>query len=323
MAKFTPRFDLTTFGEGGLRLSTSSDQRLEMTTSLDVNLAGAEANVACALSRLGRRCGWISGLPDSPLGRRVVNGYRQHGLDLNALVWFDSGRLSTYFVEYAQPPRPIQVYYDRRNSCFTNLRPEQIDWDYLLDTRLIHLTGITVPLSPDSTTIVSEAIQRAKVAGVPVSFDVNYRRTLWSAEEATQTLRPLIEGIELLFCSHRDAIELFDCAGSCEDCLTQLAEQCGARHVIMSSSDSGISAYIDGIVLYQPVLPVTIVDRLGAGDGMAAGVLHGWLEDDFAKGLQYGAAMASLALSQQGEQVITTNTELHSLLAADRIMLSR
>ncbi|MEM7128397.1 MAG: sugar kinase [Chloroflexota bacterium] len=318
-----PRFDLTTFGEGGLRLSVPVGERLEVAAKLDVNLAGAEANVACALSRLGHNCGWISGLPNSALGRRVANEYRQHGLDMSAVVWSDSGRLSTYFVEYATAPRPIQVFFDRKDSCFTKLSPDQIDWDYLLDTRLIHLTGITVPLSPSCTQIVTEAIKRAKSANVPISFDVNYRSLLWKSVNAAQILQPLIRGIELLFCSHRDAVELFGCMGECEESLTKLAEQTGAKQVVMSSGEDGLYGWRDGKILFEPAQPVVMVDRLGAGDGMAAGVIHGWLDGDFAKGVKYSAAMAALALSQQGEQVMTTVAELDSLLAEGRLMLSR
>lgn len=274
-------------------------------------------------ARLGHRCGWISGLPDSALGRRVVNEYRQHGLDMNAVVWSDSGRVSTYFVEYAATPRPIQVFFDRKDSVFTQLTPDQIEWDYLLDTRLIHLTGITVPLSDNCTRIVTEAVARAKAANVPISFDVNYRSLLWKSGDAAQILRSLIAESELLFCSHRDAADLFDCTGKCEESLTKLAAQTGAKQVVMSSGEDGIYAWRNGEILFEPAQPVTMVDRLGAGDGMAAGVIHGWLEDDFAKGLMYGAAIAALALSQRGEQVMTTATELESLLAEDRVSLSR
>ena len=100
-----PRFDVTTLGEGQLRYSVSPGQRLEVATQLDVHVACTEANVSSLLARLGWRCGWISGLPSTPLGRRVANEFRLSGLDMSAMVWSNSGRLATYYVEYAVPPR--------------------------------------------------------------------------------------------------------------------------------------------------------------------------------------------------------------------------
>ena len=123
-----PRFDVTTLGEGQLRYSVPPGQRLEVATQLDVHVACTEANVSSLLARLGWRCGWISGLPSTPLGRRVANEFRLSGLDMSAMIWSDSGRLATYYVEYAVPPRATQVYYDRANTVFTNLTVEQVDW---------------------------------------------------------------------------------------------------------------------------------------------------------------------------------------------------
>jgi 2-dehydro-3-deoxygluconokinase len=103
-----PRFDITTIGEGQLRYSVPPGQRLEVATQLEVHVACTEANVASLLARLGWRCGWISGLPDTPLGRRVANEFRLSGLDLSAMVWSDSGLAILRRV--CRPPRATQVY---------------------------------------------------------------------------------------------------------------------------------------------------------------------------------------------------------------------
>ncbi len=309
------KFDVTTIGEAMLRLSVPAGVRLETARQLDMFPAGAEANVVAALARLGRPCGWVSALPDSPLGRVVTNELRQAGVDVTAVQWSVNGRMGTYFIEFSVPPRPTQVVYDRANSCFTQLQPGQIDWDYLLDTRLLHLTGITPPLSPGCLTIVQEALKRAQERGTAVSFDVNYRQKLWSPETAVATLRPLIQQVDLLFCSQRDAHTLFGCQGEPEDVVAQLATQTEARHIIVSLADEGVIGW-DGQTYRRQAAPqVQIVDRIGAGDALAAGVINGWLDGDFAAGLRYGVILAALALSQYGDMVITTQPELTALAA--------
>ena len=190
-----PRFDVTTIGEGQLRYSVPAGKRLEQATQFDVFVAGTEANVTCLLSRLGWRCGWVSSLPNNPLGRRVSNEYRLAGLDLSAVVWSNDFRLATYYVEYAAPPRATQVYFDRASTCFTNLTVDQIDWDYLLDARLLHLSGLTVPLSGSIQEIILEAVKRAKAKDIRLSFDMNYRHRVWSTEEAAKTVKPIIRAV--------------------------------------------------------------------------------------------------------------------------------
>ncbi|MCL4870526.1 MAG: sugar kinase [Anaerolineae bacterium] len=310
-----PRFDVTTFGEAMLRLSVPAGTRLEMAQQLDLYPAGAEANVAAALARLGHAVGWVSALPDHALGRRVAHALHQAGVDMAAVQW-GPGRMGSYFVEFAVPPRPTQVIYDRADSCITRLQPADMPWDYLLDSRLLHLTGITPPLAPGCRAIVAEAIRRARGQGGAVSFDVNYRSKLWSVEDAAATLRPLIAEVDLLFCSGRDAQTLFGCSGSPEEAVAQLAAQTGARWGVMSLGAQGVIGWDGARIIRQAAAPVTIVDRIGAGDGLAAGVIYGWLKGELAAALRYGVMMAALALSQHGDAVITTREELEQLAAA-------
>lgn len=308
------RFDVTTIGEGQLRMSVPEGHRLEQCRDLTVSVSGTEANVTSLLARLGWQCGWLSSLPNNPLGRRVYNEYRLSGLDLSAVTWSNQHRLATYYVEYAAPPRATQVYFDRANSCFTNLTSEQIDWDYLLDTRLLHLTGITLSLCPALRDILFEAAERAKAKGIMVSFDMNYRQRLWSPEEAAQTVRALLQHVDLFFCSRGDAKQLFAMEGNPQEIVTQLADLTPAKYIITSLSSDGLIGW-DGETFYQQTArAVKLIDRIGAGDGMVGGVLHGWLQGDFAKALRYGALTAALSLSVYGDQVVTTAEEVERLL---------
>jgi 2-dehydro-3-deoxygluconokinase len=309
-----PRFDVTTLGEAILRYSVPAGQRLEKADRFDVHVGGTEANVATLLARLGWNCGWVSALPKNPLGRRVVNEFSSSGLDLSAVTWSDQHRLAVYYVEFSVPPRPTQVYFDRAGTCFANLTPSDIDWDYLLDTRLLHLCGLTAALSDGAHEIIVEALHRARARGVLVSLDVNYRVRLWSGRQARHALEPIVRAVDLLFCSRTDAERVFEITGSPERIVQQLGEYTDAGDIITSLSSEGILGWDRTHFYHQPAYPVTVLDRIGAGDAMVAGVLHGWLGGDFVRGLRYGALTAAMALSQYGDQVITNLDELDGLL---------
>jgi 2-dehydro-3-deoxygluconokinase len=309
-------YDLTTIGEIMLRFSVPAGERLELATQLDVRPGGAEANVAAVLARLGRATAWCGSLPASALGRLVANHLRMAGVATEGIVWSERGRMGTYFVEFTAPPRSIQVIYDRADSCAARLTAAEVKWDWLLATRLLHLTGITPALSLQSLTITQEAMTRARAAGIPVSFDVNYRAKLWPPDDAARVLLSLATGVDLLFCGQGDAQRLFGCRGEPHQVVAQLAEKTQAQRVVVTFGDAGVVGW-DGANLHEaPALPVQIVDRLGAGDALAAGVIHGWLDGDFAQGLRYGVALAALALSQHGDMVVTTPEELAALVAS-------
>jgi len=112
--------DLVTFGETMLRLSPPDEERLETTDQYDVDVAGAESNVAVAAQRLGLDCAWLSKLPNSPVGRKVAGELRSHGLSVD-VVWDDSParRQGTYYLEQGRPPRGSDVIYDRAHASVT------------------------------------------------------------------------------------------------------------------------------------------------------------------------------------------------------------
>jgi 2-dehydro-3-deoxygluconokinase len=318
-----PTFDVTAIGEVMLRYSVPVGERLERAQSLALHPGGAEANLLGSLAALGRRCAWISGLPKNPLGHLVENHLRLSKVDTAGIVWSDEGRVGTYYLEFATPPRATQVYYDRADSCAARLHPKQIDWDYTLDTRLIHLTGITPALSSSCLAVTEEAIRRARAAGVAVSFDINYRAKLWSEARAAEVLTPLIQGVDILCCGQGDAARLFGASGEPEQIIHQLAELSRAKTVVTSLADEGVMAWDGRRFYHAPARPVQIIDRLGAGDALAAGVIHGWLDGDLARGLEVGTALAAICLSIHGDVVITTPEEVAAVMQSSAGGLNR
>lgn len=308
-------FDVTTFGEALLRLSVPAGTRLQAADKLDLHVAGAECNIASLLARVGRRSAYHSVLPRNPLGYRIADHLRMAGVDIDSIIWQDNGRVGTFYVEFAVPPRATQVVYDRADSCITRVTPSMIDWDALLDTRLLHLTGITPALTPACYETVQEMISRARATGIPISFDVNYRAKLWSEADARAGLLPLVQEVDLLFCGQNDARRVFGIEGEPQHIIETLAEQTHAKHIVVSLGSEGALGWDGTNFIYQAAVPVQIIDRIGAGDALAVGVMHGWLDGDMALGLRCGVTLAGLALSQHGDAVITTPEELASLLA--------
>jgi 2-dehydro-3-deoxygluconokinase len=316
----SPHYDVTTFGEIMLRLSVPIGQRLETATNLDVFPAGAETNVVSLLARLERKTCWVGALPKNPLGRLAANHLRTAGVDLTGVIWQEKGRLGTYYVEFGEPPRGIQVTYDRARSTINFLNPNEINWGILLNARLLHLTGITPALSDSCLKITAEALRAAKLQKVPVSFDVNYRQKLWSETKARKTLLPMIQDVEILFCSQNDAMRLFGCSGEPQDIANAMLEQSHARNVVITLGEQGALVWNGKEWQHEPARSTKILDRLGAGDALAAGVIQGWLDGNIAEGLRYGVTLAALALGQFGDMVVTTKAELVSIASTNSII---
>jgi 2-dehydro-3-deoxygluconokinase len=308
-----------------LRLSVPVGKRLDDARTLDVEVAGAECNVCYALARLDRRVGWVGRLPTHALGQIVMRALRADGVDVSAVVSAPGERIGTYFIEYAAEPRTIQVIYDRANSAAARMTVDEVNWDYLLDTRILHLTGITAAVSASCYEIVAEAMRRARAAGVVVSFDVNYRAKLWDAVTASAKLRPLVAQADILFCKGNDARLLFGCAGEPRELVTGLQALTQAKAVYCTFGADGAALLAGGEFNLQPAVPVHIVDRIGSGDAFAAGVLDALLDGDPAHpsvpvlrdGLKRGVALAAICLSQLGDRVLTSRAELNAVMAQE------
>lgn len=316
-------FDVTSLGEIMVRLSVPNGERLDDTDRLDVEIGGAEGNLSIALARLGRRVSWLSSLPTNPLGEYVLRTLRADGVDVSGVRRTPSGRMGLYFIEYATAPRSITVTYDRADSAAARMTSADVDWDILLNSRIIHLTGITPALSPSCLEVTRESFRRAVAQNVPISFDVNFRGKLWSAKAAAASLRPFVEGAQVLFCKSADAELLFGCTGSPEERLRKLSKLTGAASIFLTCGEAGAGLLERGEFHWQPAVPAAVVDRIGSGDAFAAGALHGLLDGDPRLGLQRGAALASIALSQHGDRVLTSPQELDSVIARGGSDVSR
>lgn len=306
--------DVFTFGEAMIRLSTRVGQSLETAPQFDVHVAGTELNVATSLAGLDRRVAWGSRLPDNPFGRRVLGHLRAVGLDDSGVEIVSNQRLGIYFVEMREPPFPARVVYDRKDSGASHMTPDDIPWNLVESATLVHLTGITPALSESCLRTVGQVMKRARAANCMVSFDVNYRATLWTPREAAAVLGELLGEIDVLVSSLEDAVALFGTTDSPPMAVDELARRFGVDRVVVTSGASG-SFWLDrGRKGHRAAIPVNIVDRLGAGDAFMAGVIDGVLSQDLAAGVEIGTALAAKALATRGDQPIVDRRELDVLL---------
>jgi 2-dehydro-3-deoxygluconokinase len=331
--------DVITFGEAMVRLSPPGFGRLEQAHSLDVEVGGAELNTAAALARLGRSAAWVSRLPDHPLGRLIAGRARQAGVGTEHVLIADDGRVGLYFLETGAAPRASSILYDRQDSAFARLRPGMIDWPAVFaEAKWFHVTGITPALSPGTAAATLEALRAARAAGLRVSLDPNYRAKLWTVDAARTWLEEALPCCDVLITGGGmagevpDAERLFGVTGSDAEAVAQaLAERFGLTLVAVTLRDSprvwlnawSALALHGGRVLRTRTYEAEIVDRLGAGDAFAAGLIHGLLDDDVQKGLDYGTALGALKHSVPGDFSWATAAEVEALMQGGGLRINR
>jgi 2-dehydro-3-deoxygluconokinase len=271
-----PPIDLVTLGEVLLRLAIPSPARVETARQLDVQIGGAEANVAATVARLGLRTAWISALPANAWGERVRRELAGHGVDCRHVRRIEGARLGLYFLEYGVPPRPIRVLYDRRDSAFARLAVTDVDWEPVRRARLVHLSGVTAGLGDSGQALARRAIDEATV----LSFDVNYRVALWTPADARRFIEPILPRVRYLFMGEEEAATVFGLTDAPEATLETLAGWAPEATIALMRGANG-SLVRDGGRLFTPARrpAVQIVDPIGAGDAYVAGFLWAALRE--------------------------------------------
>jgi len=311
----TGRVRAVCIGETMVMFAPPPPQLIEYSERFLALLGGAEANVAIGLERLGLHAGWIGKLPRNSLGRRLANETRSFGVDTSAVVWSETGRVGTFFVEWGAAPRPLVTIYDRVGSAATTLEAGELDWDYILSAEWVVLTGITPALSDTCRATVLEVARRAHKAGVRVAFDVNYRSLLWSADAARQAYRALLPHVDLLVATEPDVEIVIGRRLGREEALRALAEGCDARAIVMTLGSEGALGY-DGSTFHAAQgHRVQCVNRLGAGDAFMAGMIYGYAHGGLAEGTAYGLAMAALKMTIPQNIPLVNKEDVERLVA--------
>lgn len=327
------------FGELLLRLGAPGRELLLQSPQLTVHVGGAEANVAVALARLGHASAMLSAVPANALGAAAVGELRRHGVDTRALRSVDHGRMGLYFLESGAGQRPGSVLYDRAESTFALQSEDR--WDFasaLAGVEWLHLSGVTPALGPAAAAAAQRAVELATALGVRVSFDGNYRATLWERWDGrpAERLSALIAHADLLFAGPRD-IDLLLGADTAERdpvaAIQRAAERafrayprigrmaCTIRRTLSVDHHqlAAVMVCANGRVLQTPSIDILpIVDRIGTGDAFAAGVLHGVLSGvDDQQALDWGLASACLKHSVPGDLPLASAEDLRACALGD------
>lgn len=329
-------YDVITIGETMIRFTPIGGLRWEQAEQLQVHIGGSESNTAIGLARLGHRVAWLSRLTDNAWGRKIANTIAYHGVDTRQVVWTTVDRIGTYYYEEAGEPRGNQVIYDRAGSAYSNFSFEQLPVEMFEPTasRWLHFTGISLGLGETCRGLIHRAVQLAKAAGWKISFDVNYRGKLWSAQEASQTCLPYLELADVVFLPIRDARLLWgiqydneelerdpksvaaSVASAMYDVMAgTMAKGSKESALVMTLGSQGACAMRGGSFWFAPTTAVPSVGRLGGGDAFTSGFLSSLLRsDDLESALHWGNAAARLKYSIPGDIPFFSLSEVKKLV---------
>jgi len=197
------------FGEIMLRLAPQGYNRFVQAESFEAAYGGGEANVAVSLVSFGLEAKFITKLPQHEIGQSAVNSLRKYGVDTSDIVR-GGERVGIYYLEKGASQRPSQVIYDRAGSAISTASLEDFNWDRIFDDVMwLHLTGITPAISNNAAEICLAACKKAKKKGITVSFDMNYRKNLWSIEKAKEVVGKLTPYIDVCIVNEEDAVKIF------------------------------------------------------------------------------------------------------------------
>ncbi len=296
-----PHLDVVTFGEVMAMFVAEEPGRLESVDRYRRALAGAEANVAVALARLGHRVGWLGRVGDDPFGRYALSRLAAHDVDVSAVSVDPRAPTGFQLKGMADAHGEPRVVYFRRGSAGSLLHPTPVTDARLASARHLHVTGIPPALSAGARSFADGAVEAARAAGSTVSFDPNLRPALWP------------DGAEMVRVVN-------DLASRADWVLPGLAEggvltgRDSARGIADFYLERGVSLVAvklgaDGAALFTadeewrvPAFEVAVVDTVGAGDGFAAGLISGALDGLAPPArLDRAAAMGALATTSRGD----------------------
>lgn len=287
-----------TFGEIMMRLNPPGYWRLVQARDLEVSYAGGEANVAVSLANYGVDTAFVSKIPTHEVGQACVNELRKYGVDVSRITR-GGKRLGVYYIEKGASQRASKVIYDREYSAIALAQPEDFDWNAIFESvTWFHFTGITPALGGHLPEICLEACKAAKERGITVSCDLNYRKKLWTREQACECMSRLVPYVDVCIANEEDAADVFGIKarntdvtsgkldrGGYVDVAKQLQERFGCKAVAITLRGS-ISAndndwagmlYTEGQAWFSPTYRVHIVDRVGGGDSFGGALIYSQL----------------------------------------------
>ena len=331
------------FGEVLLRLTAPGHEPLLRSPHLEACFGGAETNTAISLAYFGHRTRVVTTLPDNTIGDACVAELRRHGID-TAAIGRVPGRMGLYFLTNGAMLRPSRVLYDRAHSAFVGADPGGYDWPALLTgADWLHVSGITPALGEAAAQALQAAIAEARRIVASISFDCNIRPSLWRGREAqaVAAMQAIAKHAHLLLGNPHDIARMFGgdfsampareahaasaamAMAACHD-----VRHVAATHRIVHSAAhhtlTGFLADRDGTVCSRAFELEPIVERIGAGDAFAAGILHALCSDlPRQTGIAFATAAAALKHTLPGDFSTLGVEDVHHLLASGGLDVQR
>lgn len=330
---------IVTLGEIMLRLSTPNYLRFVQAKSFDAAYGGGEANVAVSLANYGHDVCFVTKLPENEIGQNAVNDLRKYGVNTDYIVR-GGNRVGIYFLETGASMRPSKVIYDRATSAIAEADSSEFNFSNVFkDASWFHWSGITPAISDKSAKLVETALITAKKHNVTVSVDLNFRKKLWTTEQAQKVMTKLMKYVDVCIGNEEDAEKCLGLAPGDTDVaagnldlegykyiLKEMQEKFNFKYAAItlresySASDNGWSAIIyDGGEFYTSrKYEIRIIDRVGSGDAFAGGLIHGLLtKNNMGDALEYAVAASALKHTIPGDFNLISNEEVERLVAGD------
>jgi len=354
------KYDILSLGEVMIRMDPG-ENRIHTTRTFHVWEGGGEYNVARGLRRcFGKRAAVVTAITDNPVGRLLEDLMLQGGVSLEYVKWapYDGigrkTRVGLNFTERGFGVRAAVGCSDRGHSAASQLKKGDIDWEKIFGkdgVRWFHCGGIYAGLSPSTPEVIVEAIAAAKKYGTVVSYDLNFRASLWKdiggAEKAVQVNREIATCVDVMFGNEEDftAALGFKVEGLDEGCskldpsnFKKMIQEAvrgypnfkvvatTLRHAKTASvNDWGAILYADG-EFHDAVLRenLEIYDRVGGGDSFASGVIYGLMEGKTAaQAVNYGAAHGALAMTTPGDTTTASLKEVEKVMKGGTARVDR
>jgi 2-dehydro-3-deoxygluconokinase len=323
---------VVTFGEVMMRLSPRGNGRFVQASEYNALFAGSEANVAASLAYLGISSAHVTSFPDNDLGTAATNELRQHGIGVDHIV-YEEGRIGVYFIEHGASIRSPKIIYDRFDSCFAKLDPEDFDWEEILQgADWFHWSGITPAVSASAAVACRDAILTARKSGVKISGDINYRRNLWQYGKTALDIMPeLIEPCDVIVAGVTDLENCLGISGkTLEAACEKLVRKYPAIGTVASTSRATIDASHQTLkgILWNGKQTLEsreydlnpIVDRVGAGDAFMAGLIFGFLQKlPDQEVIDFGTAACALKHTIEGDVNLSTISEINAVMKGENV----
>lgn len=322
-------FGLVCSGEMIMRLSPLNNEMLVQGHMLEKQMGGAEFNVASGVSILGEKTAVVTKLPKNELGKFAKKIIDSNGVSDEFVVYDESKnkRLAIYYYEYGSSPRKPNVTYDRQNSSFQSFKADEVNSSVYNRTEIFHTSGITLGLCETSNKLTYDLIKNFKDGGALISFDVNFRRNLWTEEEARIEIEKLLPFVDILFASEETFRKMFQKTGNLEEIIRAFAKEfnisfiASTQRTVNSPKSHNFTSLIynrknDTFYCESPYENIEIVDRIGSGDAYVAGVLYGILKhNNPEKAMKYGNANSVLKNTIIGDISCADVTLVESIIA--------